>query len=148
MRHIRTVISLAIIALIVVSLVYFKDTTAYNYLQQFTSNFRQRVVQFISVKKHNFNIDFFPERRRPITLLDREAKLQQFLPNIFGEFSRQDWKEFWDFIYKPLEEKQGLSNVKRFREQDEIELYLKETHPTPFAYFKKEHWGHFWGIIF
>jgi hypothetical protein len=92
------------------------------------------------------------ERRRPITLLDREDELRLYIGEPFRNFTPEDWDWFWDIVYGVFPEgepqKKGLPKGMRQLNFNEISSKLMSRYPQPFTYFKKEHWNIFFGIIF
>lgn len=92
------------------------------------------------------------ERRRPLTLAERETELKLYIGEPFRSFSRSEWGDFWNIVYgafpKDRPEREGLPRKKRQLTQDEIAFELAADYPEPFSYFKEEHWKQFFGIIF
>jgi len=118
---------------------------------------RERLLfEFERAKIHidNFFFETGPgvTRKKPLSLLEREAELKLYVAEPFRSFSDNDWREFWDIIYlpQPIErlEKKGLPNKMRQLSEDEIAFELMERYPQPFANFREEHWKMFFGIIF
>ncbi len=149
MRYGGTIVCLALVIVLVFAAIQFKKSPAYYSLQQRSENLLERVKHFIRVKKHNISTEFAAqERMKPLDAVHKETKLRSFLPDVFGEFTREDWKEFWALLYEPIEEEQGSLKVKRFRSKEEIEDELMYNYSTPFSYFQKRQWDYFWSIIF
>jgi hypothetical protein len=91
-----------------------------------------------------------PERKRPIGLLERETELALYIGEPFKEFSRDDWREFWNIIYggfAKVDSGKGLPNRMRQLTPDEIKYELSSRYPQPFSYFREQHWRIFFDII-
>lgn len=110
-------------------------------------------IEKIKAHKDNFFFESGPgmERRRPVSLLERETELRLYVGEPFNNFSAQDWREFWDIVYGVYAieppEKNGLPKKMRQFTRDEIALELMQKYPQPFANFKEEHWKIFFGIV-
>jgi len=100
----------------------------------------------------NFTSEFKLERSRPLSTLEREEKLKQFLPNVFGDFSEDDWNDFWKLIYGTFPEQNSANKLlpKKYRQLtlEEIEERLIDYYPDNFGRLGPEHWDYFWrGIL-
>jgi len=146
MKYLVNIIAIIVIALLIWGAIEFKKSNTYYSFQRGLSNFSQRVKNFINVKKHNIGMDISPPRKVPLTFIDKEAALQEYLPEVFQKFDAQEWKEFWALIYTPIEEKQGRFTVKRYRTREEVESVLKDRYPNPLAYFRENYWYELWSI--
>jgi hypothetical protein len=109
--------------------------------------FTEWVGTFINVKKHNISMEVAPTRKPQLTYIEKEAYLRMFAPDLFGNFSEDDWQKFWAIIYKPVEDKKTGFGAKRYRTKEEIEEILVTQYPNPFSYLKQEHWNTFWQNI-
>lgn len=102
---------------------------------------------FFKAKKHNISMEVAPTRKPRLTFVEKEAQLRMFAPDLFGNFSENDWQKFWMIIYEPVKDKEGGFTVKRYRTKEEIEEILTTRYPDPFSYLKREHWAVFWHDI-
>lgn len=105
------------------------------------------VKKFFRISQHNIEVVSNPPRKRPLSTIQREALLEQYLPNVFGKFSRQDWDKFWDLIYEPVDVKQGEYVIKHYLTEDEIKNILIDNFLI-FSFFKDKEWRIFFDIIY
>jgi len=148
MKYFKNLIGIAVVVGLVLGIINFHKIEKLGFLKSKADIWRESIKQKAGAFKHNLSFTFAPERRRPLSFLGREAKLSHLAKNVFGQFDPSQWNDFWNLIYDPIEEEQGNSMVKRYRTQEEIEVYLEYTYSNPFSYFKKEHWDYFWSIVF
>lgn len=91
------------------------------------------------------------ERRRPLSLIEKETELKLYVGQPFIDFEEKDWKEFWNLIYGvfpgEIPEKPGLPKRVRQLTENEIAFELMSLYSNPFVYFKEEHWRIFFSII-
>ena len=146
MKYIINIIAIVVIALLVFGAIEFKKSNAYYGLQRNIGNLTQTVKNYINVKKHNISMETAPPRQTPLTFIDKEAALEQYLPEVFASFSEQEWRSFWALVYVPIKEKQGKLTVKRYRTQEEVQSILKKRYSNPFSYFDSNYWYEFWSI--
>jgi len=92
------------------------------------------------------------ERRRPVTLVEREEELKAYIGEPFISFTHSDWNKFWNLIYSgfPKVDPQRPDLPKKMRQlsEDEIADELMSLYPQPFAFFKDSHWRILFSIIF
>lgn len=92
-----------------------------------------------------------PKRQPPISLLQKETELKLYIGEPFRDFDRNEWNEFWSFVYgafpKERPKREGLPNKLRQLTLDEIASALISRYPDPFSYFKENHWKLFFDII-
>lgn len=146
--QISTLITLLIIYVVIMSVIEFKKSPRYSNLENKVQQSVKYAKDFSEITQQNIGIDFDPPRKPPLSFLEKETKLGNFIPQIFNNFSLDDWQDFWAVIYNPIKEKKGSFTVKRYRTEKEIEEYFKSKYPDPFAKMQKEHWDYFWKIIF
>lgn len=148
-RTIRVFLSLGILVVFILGVIQFKNSPDYDFFYQRIYNFFFQIRKNLEVIFENIKTISFPPRRPPYSFLEIQAKLEDFLPDIFADFSEEEWKEFWDLIYGTVEEDVGVwLKKKRYRSIKEIEDYLKLHYSYPFMYFRKTHWDLFWKIVF
>ncbi len=99
----------------------------------------------VSAVSHNFRVEFDNSRKRPLTFIDKEEKLTQFIPFVFGKFTRRDWENFWDACYNP--QGKGFFTKKRYLTKQEIKEYLIHYFPD-LSYLQDVHWKYFWEIVY
>ncbi|MDD5195033.1 MAG: hypothetical protein PHQ96_05095, partial [Candidatus Omnitrophica bacterium] len=109
--------------------------------------FTQWAGDFLKAKEHNLSMEVSPTRHRKISFIEQEERMRLFAPDLFANFNENDWQEFWELIYKPVDDKQGGFTVKRYRSQEEIQEILIQRYPNPFSYLSKEYWRIFWQDI-
>ena len=143
MHLFKNFIGIAILTLLVLGIINFKEKIKPK-LQSI--KVWQNINQQIEIFKHNLSFTISPKRKRPFSFVEREARLFHLAPSAFGQFSTGAWKEFWNLIYEPIEEKQDSFMVKRYRTHREIENHLKNTYLEPFTLFERKHWNSFWKI--
>lgn len=112
--------------------------------------YMDNVKEYLKIKKHNINIIY--DRRskrysRPLVTVGRESLLKRYLPDVFKNFSRKDWDEFWSLIYEPVDEEQGKYIVKRYLTREEIKDILKSRFVV-FSYLSDAYWNIFFDIIY
>jgi hypothetical protein len=100
----------------------------------------------------NLTSEFSLQRSRPLSTLEKEEQLKQFLPDLFGAFSESDWDGFWKLFYGKFPEKSSKNKFlpKKYRHltPGEIERKLIDYYPDSFGRFAAAHWDYFWnGII-
>jgi hypothetical protein len=139
----------ALVVGLVFMAIHFKNSPAYDGYTRGVGKVGQFLRDFVQAKKHNMEYEFREDldRRRPITMIKKETLLREFIPEVFANFGEDDWKYFWDLIYKPVAKKDGLFKKKQLRTRDEIQQILMRMFPQPFTYMTGEHWRYFWDII-
>ncbi|MDD3296397.1 MAG: hypothetical protein PHU64_03455 [Candidatus Omnitrophica bacterium] len=145
MKYISNIIAIAIIAGLVYAAVQFKQSDAYHNLRLNADNFFKRADTFVKVRKNNISMEIAPVRKRHISMLEVQANLENWMPQVFGALGDEDWRQFWDFIYEPISEKQGGFTVKRYHTRQEAESYLKNKYPD-LSYLRENDWSEVWGI--
>jgi len=152
MSFINVIFSLLLLAAIVFGLVKFKESDSYYSIQDKVEDITEGAGNFVKSRAHNIYVDFSRDRQRPLTLVDKESKLQEFLPQVFGyapigEFDQEAWNDFWNLIYDPVTEKnENGFMAKRYLSKEEIEQELKASYQI-FNHFQRMHWDFFWEII-
>lgn len=148
MKYIINLIAIILLAAIVFGVIKFKDSDLYYDWKYKTKGLTKEVSEFVKARKQSVAMEISPERKRPLTFIDREEQLRIFVPTVFEGFSQQEWDNFWDYIYEPITDTSGKYPLKRQRTQEEIMSVLRNKYPKPFADFKDEHWFYFWQIVF
>ncbi|MFH1772161.1 MAG: hypothetical protein ABH872_05020 [Candidatus Omnitrophota bacterium] len=146
-KYLINIIALIVLAGLIVGILQFKDSSAFDSLMQKSEKFTRHIKGFINAQKHNIEMDTSKRRKRPLTLIEKEESLRAYIPDVFGKFNDSEWKEFWSAIYEPVKTKQGVFSIKRRSTRDEVESYLRNRYPNPFSYFKKNHWDEMWIMI-
>ncbi|MCD6539344.1 MAG: hypothetical protein J7K37_01375 [Candidatus Omnitrophica bacterium] len=147
MQVFKSLIAIAIVISLVAFTVKFKHSSLYGIVSQNISN----LVEFLKVKfniiKYNVSEDINPSRRASLlTFIKKQEQLKLFLPDIFENFTSQDWKRFWSIIYGRKGVGGGLIKQKVYRSKEEIEDYLIYNYPI-FSRFQKQNWDYFWSIV-
>jgi len=148
MKYLINLVALIILAFIVIGIMKFKESDAYYELQHKTKGLTKEVGEFVAARKQSVAMEIDPERKRPLTFIDREEQLRMFVPTVFQGFTQDSWDNFWDYIYEPITDKSGKYPVKRQRNQEEIMSLLRNKYPKPFAEFREDQWFYFWQIVF
>ncbi|NQT27984.1 MAG: hypothetical protein HQ570_00110 [Candidatus Omnitrophica bacterium] len=148
MKYFKNLIGVALVIVLALGIINFHKIKRLTFLRATIGSWFGATKQRADIFKHNLSFTFAPERKRPLSVISREAKLIHLAQNVFGQFIPSQWNDFWSLIYDPIEEEQGGLIIKRYQTQEEIESYLKYTYPNPFSYFKKESWEYFWGLVF
>jgi|TARA_B100000315_G_C14584071_1_gene591989 hypothetical protein len=146
MKYLVNVVALVLVVLIVIGIIKFKDSDSYYAWQKKTERATKGVSDFMAVRKNNMEMEMSPERQRPLTFIEKEEKLKMFVPTVFDSFTDKSWKDFWNFIYDPVQDDEGALAAKRYREKSEVESYLRYRYPKPFSNFREDHWHYFWEI--
>lgn len=141
MKFFVSFLSLCVIGALIFGLIFFKKSS---FFQENQGGVFQNIKEFMAVKKHNL---FFAQRQPPISFVEKEAKLSEFLPQVFGQFDSGEWRDFWALFYEPMEVEKGKYKVKKYRSKADIEEYLTMNYENPFSFFKPEHWAYFWEIV-
>ena len=147
MKYIGNLIAIAIVVFLIVSVINFKKTDTYQELKARSSQPIQVLKQGVEVFKHNLGFTFSPQRERDVTMVQKETQLIELAPDIFGGFGQKDWKDFWNVIYEPIKEKQGLYEVKRYRSKAEIRSYFVGNYYSGFSNLNQNQWKYFWEIV-
>lgn len=110
------------------------------------------IVTLAKIGRHNAEYQLSPDRRKPITVTDKEVGLRQLYPTFFNNFSREDWNEFWDIIYgaHPLINfsNEKLPAADRNLSVAEVQDALMKRYPEAFSQFGSDNWRLFWKEIF
>ncbi len=113
-------------------------------------NNAERFKIYVNNFFYQFSSDL--ERRRPVSLVEREEELKAYIGEPFITFTQSDWNRFWNLIYggfqKEDPERPGLPKKMRQLTENEIAYELMSLYPQPFSYFKDSHWRILFSIIF
>ncbi|MFA7676876.1 MAG: hypothetical protein WCY34_01765 [Candidatus Omnitrophota bacterium] len=145
MKYLSNLIAIVIIVGLVYAVVQFKQSDTYYNLRSKTDSFFRRADTFVKVRKNNISMEMAPSRKRHISMLEVQANLENWMPQVFGAFSDGDWQQLWDFIYQPISEKQGGFTIKRYHTRQEVESYLKNEYPD-LSLLRENDWAEVWGI--
>lgn len=146
MKYILNILVIILLVFAVRGVIEFKKSSEYRSIKSKVNRSLDPIKEYVEVKKHNINIENNPGRKSPVTSIEKEERLKMLLPDVFGEFSRKDWKNFWSFIYKPVANKEEGISKKQFRSKEEIKSYLLSQYPS-FSRFQSDHWNYFWEIV-
>jgi flavodoxin len=147
MRYIINIIAILIVGLLVFATIKFKQSSNSYPFEERLKKIGKVISKFMNVQKRNFDASTRPPRKAPLTSIDREEAMRQYVPYLFGNFTNKDWKDFWAIIYQPIDVKEGGLTVKHFRTRDEVQRVLADKYPDPFGYFQENHWYDFWKYI-
>lgn len=148
MKYFKNAVGIIVVITLALIIINFRKIDSFSSLSRIFDGLSGEVQRRVGVLKNNVSFSTSPQRKRPLSLISREAKLSNLVQNVFGQFEPAQWDDFWSLVYEPIEEEQGGLAVKRYRSQKEIEGYLRYKYPNPFSYFKKETWDYFWSIVF
>jgi hypothetical protein len=146
MKYLVNVIAIFVVVIIVILAVNLRNNTDKLPFQYEIKKFFSEFSRMMETRSANFKLELYPSRRKKITFIDREERLKQFIPELFGKFSESDWRNFWSFIYDPVYDKKSKYGRKRYRTKEEIERFLLDRFPI-FGYFDSGHWTYFWSVI-
>jgi hypothetical protein len=146
MKYVVNVIAILVVVIIVVLAVNLRNNTDKLPFQYEIKKFFNEFSKMIETRTANIKMELKPSRRKKTTFIDREERLKQFIPDIFGKFSENDWRNFWSFIYDPVYDKKSRYGGKRYHSKEEIETLLRDRFPI-FNQLDAGHWQYFWGII-
>jgi len=145
MKYLVNVLTIAVIALLVWGAVRFKETSSYSLMRYRIDSFFGRVSNFVESKKKSIGVSYSPPRKpNAVTMIEREAKLREFAPWVFEEWSPEEWNQFWALIYETIDDREDGVRVKRQRTRREVEGYLEGRYSDPFASFTDGDWNEFW----
>ena len=147
MKYLINIIAILAMVFLVFGAIKFKDTDPYYRLKAKVRNVTRYLEDFMKAKKHNLSQTMDPERKTPLTFIDKETELELFLPDIFERFKPKDWESFWEVIYDPVEKKEGRFKVKKHRTKKELTKYFKSKYGGAFLIFDSGHWSYFWQIV-
>ena len=147
---VKRFVGLFAVILLVASAFVFKNSVYYKNLKYRLGSFFSKFTSQADIVKHNIGQDINPQRKPPLSFTVKETKLAYFAPQVFGEFDRAEWAEFWMLIYGHKKVGEGPVKQKVYRDKEEIREILMYKYPDPFArnYFTEQHWGYLWSIIF
>ena len=151
---IRNIVSIVLLVGLTVSIpAIFKSIKSDAFVdirQKLTGNF-SGIYRRMEVLKKNFEDEFTPRIKKPLSTYAAEEKLVIYFPEPFGNSSRGDWDKFWEFIYGThVTDEYGKDFFPKRRRQltkKELEEVLVKEYPVPFSYFKAQHWQEFWQEI-
>lgn len=151
MKYIINIITLIVLVSLVLWVIHLKNTGEWDiFIKRIQYSFQESFKSLskrVEAYKHNLSFVTSPERKRPLTFIENEALLREFIPQVFGNFTPQEWEDFWSMIYDAAEEEQGAVKIKRYRSKEEIESYLRYNYPNTFSYLDKGGWQYFWSIV-
>ena len=147
-RYIVNLVAIGLIVALIFGAINFKNTGKDKFLKKKLNKPLGFVKEAIAVTKHNLTFEFSQKRNKSITLVWQESNLINFSPNLFGNFNRADWDEFWAVIYDPIKEKKGFFKVKRYRTKEEIRDYLIRLYGDALSFNHYSDWQYFWKIVF
>ncbi|MBU2103318.1 MAG: hypothetical protein ABH865_08360 [Candidatus Omnitrophota bacterium] len=140
MKYLVNSLALLLVALIIFFAIQKKSIFSYKP----TKKLIDTTGALINATKHNLAMEVSPGRSPKITLIEKEAYLRMFAPDLFSNFNERDWQKFWAIIYQPVKDKSGGFVIKRYRTKEEIMAILVDQYPNPFSFLQKEHWDIFW----
>ncbi len=147
MKYLINIIAICLLVAGIFGVIKFKDSDAYYAAQKKMERLGNNAGEFMEARKTAIKMDMAPGRRRPITFIERQEKLNMFIPTIFEGYNDESWNNFWDFIYEPVEDRSGKYPTKRLRTKDEIKSFMINKYPKPFSNFREDHWFYFWEIV-
>lgn len=112
------------------------------------------IIEKVSIYSDNFffPVGAAPERKRPVSLIERETELALYIGEPFRSFKASDWEDFWNIIYGGFQKEEpgrkGMPKKMRQLTEEEIKFELASRYPQPFSSFLERHWRIFFGIIF
>ena len=147
LKMLGSILGIAVLGLIVLAGVSlrnsdFRDRAFADY-QHISQKARINVENFL----YNVKEDASPTRKRSDSTMQQEDKLKLFMPDIFQNYSKQDWDDFWKLIYGRRPVGNSWIKQRRYRSVREIQKALAYRYPEPFGYFQGQHWQYFWSII-
>ena len=146
MKYIVNILAILIVIFLIKMAIDFKNNPDSEFNEFLRDNFI-KISDFLKTKKQNISVEINPQRKRPFHLIEKEVMLMEFDPETFGNFTEEDWEEFWSIIYSPVKKKKGKFYVLSFRNREELEAKLLEKYSRPFIYFDRHYWDIFWNNI-
>jgi len=147
MKYFKNVIGFIIVVVLILGIINFKTLNNRYFPRSISGKFSQTLKQKVDIFKNNISFIFSPKRKRPGSLLIRESRLANWLQGVFGQFSATEWKNFWDFVFEPIQDEKGFLKAKRYHTKEEVQARLKYYYSNPFSYFKAQHWKYFWELV-
>ena len=148
MKIFRYFIGVFVLAVLAFSVVQFKKTSSYSSLKYNLSEITNLIKYKLGIIGHNISTDVDPQRKIPLTLIVKQEKLKALSPDyVLGDFTPEEWHNFWELIYGYKEEGEGWPKAKVYRSKGEIEEELIYNYPDPFSYFKDRQWNYFWSVV-
>ena len=146
MKYITNLIAIGIVALLVFGAMQFKKSNAYVTLRWRLESFFQRSKNFVEARKRNIREEMKPARERPITFIQIQGELQNWMPDVFlEEFTDRDWAYMWNLIYKPDRIREGIFYKYRYKSRSEVEAILRSQHQN-LTYLNDADWWELWSI--
>ncbi len=145
MKYVWNVFAVLVVVGIFVLILQSRDSIFFEIRYKTQYFFSTIFPQKSAALRENISTEFVPERKMPITFVDKEETLVQFLPTVFGKFESEDWRHFWNMLYQPLSG--GFFAKKQYRTKSEIKKYLLSKY-SDFSYFEDIHWRYFWEIVY
>lgn len=146
MKYITNLIALGVVGLLIFGVIKFKESDAYVATRWHVSRFFKKGKDFIEVKKHNIREEMKPARKRPISFMQIQGELENWMPDVFLEkFSDADWDEMWDLIYTPDKVDDAGYTVYRYKTREEVESILRYKH-LDLSRLKDNDWWELWNI--
>lgn len=144
LRYLVNILAIVLLAMIVYGVIEFKKKNDTYPFEAKVRGICREFSKFLNTEKTNINMSMAPQRRRPLTFIQREEALRQHTPDLFANFSELEWGKFWALIYEPIDEKQGKLTVRRYRTREEVESILREKYSQTLGYFKESQWQEVW----
>ncbi|MCF7907881.1 MAG: hypothetical protein K9L86_03260 [Candidatus Omnitrophica bacterium] len=146
MKYITNLIAIGVIAFLVFGAIKFKQTDAYSTARWHVSNFFKSTKNFVEAKKKNISEELKPSRQRPLTFMQIQGELQNWMPEVFLEqFGDSDWELMWNLVYIADKVDDGGFKVYRYKTREEVESILRYEY-TDLNYLKDNDWRELWSI--
>ena len=144
-HYFGNLVALILLAGLVYGAIKYKGSPLEGEVKVRFSGMTQGIQEFINVRKHNISMELDPPRKRPYSFLEREGKLELWAPDIFGEFSEQEWSFFWHLIYDQTDQRQNGHTVKRYYTRREVQNILRDNF-SGLSYLKDPEWSELWSV--
>lgn len=147
MKYFVNILAIIILFAVVLGIINFKKSDDFRSLKNTVDEPVDFVKGGLKALKYNILFDFLQKKEKSVSMVKEEAELMSLSPNLFGEFSRQDWDKFWEVTYKPIKEKKGNFSFKRYRTKEEMKERFLELYGQNFFSFGSDDWKYFWKIV-
>ena len=146
MKYITNFIAIGVVALLVYGAIKFKQSDAYFAMRWHVASFFQKTKNFVEIKKQNIREEIKPSRKRPLTFIQIQGELENWMPEVFqNQFTDSDWEMMWNLIYVPDKVNDGGFEVYRYKTRGEVQSILRYEH-TNLSYLKDNDWWELWSI--
>jgi len=144
MRYVTNIIAILVVVGIVIGVIQYRQrSSTYPFEDTFKQAYKN-LGKTLRAKEKEVLVSIVPDRKEPLTFITKETALRELVPEVFANFSEEEWKYFWGIIYNPIAIKQGKKTVKTYRSRDEIESMLRDRYSQVLGYYDDTKWFALW----